>query len=64
MAMKIESSAAYIGTVMKALTDFKKALPFVWNLRQKAANLVAGGVGCSRRRRSDPGVRDPYHQHD
>lgn len=62
MAIKIESKAAYIGTVMKALTDFKKALPFVWNWRLNAANLVEGGVGCSRRRRNDPGVRDPYHQ--
>jgi hypothetical protein len=63
MAIKIESKAAYIGTVMKALTDFKNALPLVWNLREKAANLVEGGVGCSPRRRNDPGVRDPYHQH-
>ena len=63
MAIKIESRAAYIGTVMKALTDFKKALPLVRNLREKAANLVVGGAGCSRRRRNDPGVRDPYHQH-
>jgi len=63
MAIKIESRAAYIGTVMKALTDFKKALPFVWNWRLNAANLVAGGVGCSRLRRNDPGVRDPCHQH-
>jgi hypothetical protein len=59
MAIKIESRAAYIGTVMKALTDFKIALPLVWNLREKAANLVAGGFACSRRRRNDPGVRDP-----
>jgi len=63
MAIKIESRAAYIGTVMKALTDFKIALPLVLNLREKAANLVVGGAGCSRRRRNDPGVRDPYHQH-
>jgi len=59
MAIKIESRAAYIGTVMKALTDFKKLLLFVENLRQKAANLVEGGVGCSRRRRNDPGVSEP-----
>jgi len=63
MAIKIESKAAYIGTVMNALTDFMMAFPLVWNLRQKAANLVEGGVGCSRRRRNEPGVSDPYHQH-
>jgi hypothetical protein len=63
MAIKIESRAAYMGTVMKALTDFPTALLLAVNFRQKAANLVAGGEGCSRRRRNDPGVKDPYHQH-
>jgi hypothetical protein len=45
MAIKIDKSAAYIGTVMKALTDFPKALALVENLRQKDFSLVEGGVG-------------------
>jgi hypothetical protein len=45
MAMKIDNRAAYIGTVINALTDLPKALARVENLRQKDLSLVEGGVG-------------------
>lgn len=45
MAIKIDKSAAYIGTVMNALTDLPTALALVENWRQKDLSLVEGGVG-------------------
>lgn len=59
MAIKIDKRAAYIGTVMNALTDFPTALALVENRRQKDLNLVDGGVGWARRRFKDPGVNVP-----
>lgn len=44
MAMKIESKAAYMGTVMKALTDLSVDFAFVWNFRQIDLIRVDGGV--------------------
>lgn len=45
MAIKIESKAAYIGTVMKLLTDLRTVFDFAWNLRQYDLARVEGGVG-------------------
>lgn len=45
MAMKIESKAAYIGTVMKLLTALSVAFDLVWSLRQNDLSRVDGGVG-------------------
>jgi hypothetical protein len=51
MAMKIDSSAAYIGTVMKALTLLRTAFVFAFVLRRSDWKRVLGGAGVVRRRR-------------
>ena len=45
MAMKIESRAAYIGTVMKLFTALSVVLDFALNLRQIDLIREEGGVG-------------------
>jgi hypothetical protein len=51
MAMKIDSSAAYIGTVIKALTLLRTAFVFAFVLRRSDWKRVLGGAGVVRRRR-------------
>jgi len=45
MAIKIESRAAYIGTVMNALTDFPMTLALAEIFRHMERSRVEGGVG-------------------
>jgi hypothetical protein len=57
MAMKIESKAAYIGTVMNELTDLRIDLVLTDILRMIEASRVEGGDAGLRRK--DPGVSVP-----